>query len=175
LEKVESRATAAAFDQSQTESQSPIDISCPQDTPYLRVHGRCNRVPQERREDSFFVRGRSCDYVRIASARLRSWDGPRQNISLIHLCQTAMHARRRNKSHKVCDHRHASQTLLTIHSRSPMSSYGQLNPPLRSTPSDQMADPIGRPTARPTWYDTLRQMVSQRTRSWTRVRGHSRG
>ena len=123
----------------------------------------------------FFVGGRPRDYVRIASTRLKSWDGGRrQRQNLVHLRQAAMNARRTNKSHKARDRRRMSRTLLTTRPRSPTSSYGQLNPPLQSIPSDQMTGPISRLTARGTSSDTLRRIMTQRTRSWTCVRARSR-
>jgi len=118
---------------------------------------------------------RSRDYVRIASTRLKSWDGlGRQHQNLVHLRQVAMNARRTNKSHKARDRRYMSRTLLTTHFRSPTSNYGQLNPPLQLVPSDQTAGPISHLTARGTWSDTLRRIMSQRIRSWICVLGRSR-
>ena len=56
------------------------------------------------KEESIFRMVRSCDYIRIASTRLKSWDDPRQeHQNLVHLHPTAMNARRKNKSHKVCN------------------------------------------------------------------------
>lgn len=127
----------------------------------------CKRV----KENLVFAGGRSRDYVSIASTRLVMG---RQHQNLIHLRQAAMNARRKNKSHKARDRRHISRTLLTTCSRSPTSNYGQLNPPLHLVPSDQMAGPISHLTARGTWSDTLRRIMSQRTRSWTHVLGRSR-
>ena len=79
---------------------------------------------------------------------------------------------------KVTQHTHppAHVSAFSYHRLgSPMSSYGQLNPPLQPAPSSQTVKLISHLTTQAAWSDTLHQMLSLRTHVWKCIHTHSRG